>query len=422
MIEIFIMVLLLIMSGLFSGSETALVALSIGRVESLLKEQRPGSVALYRLKKDPSRMLTTILIGNNVVNIALSVIATVISTKWLGDAGPGIAVGVLTLFILVFGEITPKSLATHYSERISLFVAPPLLLLMRVMFPLVWLLGQFAAWMHKQTSGERDPTVTESELISMLAHGVREGVIESDERELIERVFAFKDLKAKDVMTPQDRVFSLDDDLTVAEALPLVAEGTFSRIVLYHKTHKYPHKLVTLRDLLVAVNDGRNDVHLSEIGHDSLFVSEHQRIDELFALLRRKKMHLAIVVDEYGTERGIVTLEDLLEELVGEIYDESDRVPNGFSKVTNDEITVDGASELRVVEEFFDKNLPGKPTDKVSLWILTHTEKIPEQNQTFTIDGLQVTIEKVSRRRIHQVRIRRAPASEFSDESNGEIS
>ena len=224
MMEIAVLLVLLVLSGFFSGSETALVALSMARAEALAKEGRAGAKALYKLKKDPSGMLTTILVGNNLVNIAASALATVLATREFGSAGPGIAVGVLTLFILVFGEITPKSLATRYSERISLFIAFPLLVFMRTIYPLVWFFSHFTNWVYHLTGGVGDPTVTESELIGMLGYGVDEGAIEHDERKIIERVFAFNDLKVRDVMTPKGKMFVLYGALTVAEAIPIVAQ------------------------------------------------------------------------------------------------------------------------------------------------------------------------------------------------------
>ncbi len=409
MTDIILLLVLLILSGVFSGSETALVSLSIGRVEGLLKERRNGARALYQLKSDPSRMLTTILIGNNLVNIAASVLATVIATRWFGAAGPGIAVGVLTLFILVFGEITPKSMATRYSERISLFIAPPMLTFMRLMFPLVWILVRFATWVHSLTGEQGDPTVTQSELIHMLGHGEEEGTIARGEREIIERVFAFNNLRVRDVMTPESQIFALDGSQTVAEAMPRAVHSSFSRVPLYRKQRDNLYKVVYLRDLLDAAARGRMEARLDEIGHEPLFVPQSQTIEELFAALRVKKLHFAIVVDEYGVIRGVVTLEDLLEELVGEIYDESDVAPVSVSRVSADEVIVDGAAELRVVEEFFGLDLPGKPTDTVSLWILGHTQAIPQDNEEFLIDGLQVTIIKASPRRIRRVNIRREP-------------
>ncbi len=415
MTELVVLLVLLILSGVFSGSETALVDLSIGRVEGLVKESRRGARALHHLKRDPSRMLTTILIGNNVVNIAASVMATVLATRWFGNAGPGVAVGVLTILILVFGEITPKSLATRYSERISLTIAPPMLAFMRLIYPLVWLFSKFTSWVHERTGAKSDPTVTESELISMLGHGEREGTIEQGEREIIERVFEFHDLNVRDVMTPRSDVFSLEGSKTVAESLPLVAVGSYSRIPLHDENQDNLYKVLYLRDLLTALADGRVDARLDEIAHDPLFVSQYQAIDELFSKLLLKRRHLAIVVDEYGVIRGIVTVEDLLEELVGEIYDESDIAQTMATKVSKHELAVDGSTELRVVEEFFDLELPGKPTDTVSFWILTRTESIPEKNAVFSIDGLEVEISEASPRRIDRVTIRRPHSASIGD-------
>jgi CBS domain containing-hemolysin-like protein len=408
-LDIFLLLLLLTFSGIFSGSETALVALSISRAEGLVREGRRGAQALYQLKKDPSRMLTTILIGNNLVNIAASVLATVLATEMFGSAGPGIAVGVLTIFILVFGEITPKSLATRYSETISLMIAPFLLAFMRLIYPLVWMFGCFTTWVHQLARAQGDPVVTQSELISMLGHGEKEGTIARREREIIERVFAFNDLKARDVMTPRDEIFALEGSQSIADALPQVLAGSVSRIPLFDKHRDNIHKVVYLRDLLDAVAHDRMQARLDAIAHEPLFVPQYQKIDELFSELRSRKLHSAIVVDEYGTVRGIVTLEDLLEELVGEIYDESDATPVLASVVSDNELLVDGAAELRVVEEFFALDLPGKPTDTVSLWILNHTACIPQENETFEIDGLEVKINKATSRRIYRVTIRREP-------------
>jgi CBS domain containing-hemolysin-like protein len=415
--EFVALLVLLVFSGAFSGSETALITLSMARVEALVKEGRAGARALYQLKKDPSRMLTTILIGNNLVNIAASALATVMATREFGSAGPGIAVGVLTLFILVFGEITPKSLATRYSERISLFIAYPLLLFMRLIYPLVWFFGHFTSWVHRLTGGKGDPTVTESELIGMLGYGVEEGAIEHNERKIIERVFAFNDLKVRDVMTPKGKIFPLDEMLTVAEALPVVTQERYSRIPLFEGQNDNYKKVLYLRDLLRASASGQLEERLANIGHEPLFVSQYQAIDDLFATFRRRNRLFSIVVDEYGDVRGIVTLEDLLEELVGEIYDESDVAPLDVDSVSGNEIIVQGATELRVVEEFFGLELPGKPTDTVSLWILSHTEYIPRENETFTIDNLEVRIVNASDRSIDQVNIRYPAGAPVSEET-----
>ena len=408
-IEIVSLMLLLVLSGVFSGSETALVDLSLGRVEGLVKEGRPGSKALYELKRDPSRMLTAILIGNNIVNISASVLATVIATRYFGSAGPGIAVGALTIFILIFGEITPKSLATRYAERISLFISPPLLVFLRLIYPLVWLFGMFTKWVHRVSGSSKDPTVTELELISMLGHGEQEGTIEPTEREIIERVFEFNDLTVRDVMTPLNEIFSLDGNLTVVEALPFVADKTFSRIPLYENEPTSLEKVMYMRDLLLALASNRESDRLKEIAHTPIFVTQYQGIDELFNQMRKSKRHMSIVVDEHGVIRGVATLEDLLEELVGEIYDESDVQSGAIEEVSEDELVIDAAQELRIIEDFFKVDLPGKPTDTIRLWVLTHVESIPKVDEVFRIDGFEVTILDATPRQIDRVRVRRQP-------------
>jgi len=405
--EFAVLVVLLVLSGVFSGSETALIALSMGRVEALLKEGRVGSAALYRLKQDPSQMLTTILIGNNLVNIAASALATVIATREFGSIGPGIAVGLLTFFILVFGEITPKSLATRYPERISLLIAVPLLTFMRLIYPLVWLFSRFTTWVYHLTGGKEEPTVTESELISMLGFGVQEGEIEHDEKEIIERVFGFNDLTVRDVMTPMRDVFSLDGQQTVAEVLPVVIQKPYSRIPLRNRETNQFYKTLHLRDLLTASANECHDKSIESIAHEPLYVPQYLAIDELFAKFRRHNRIFAIVVDEFGDERGIVTLEDIMEELVGEIYDETDVAPMVAERISDNELVVQGFAEIRIIESMLGVDLPGKPTDTVGLWILSHTEKIPKPDEVYLIDNLEVKILKATSRSIEQVRVRR---------------
>ena len=405
--ELIALCVLLFLSGLFSGSETALVALSMGRVEALLKERRSGAQALYLLKKDPSKMLITILIGNNLVNIGASALTTVVATRWFGSMGPGIAVGALTVVILIFGEITPKSLATRYAERISLTIAPVMVLFMRLLMPFVWAFGHLTTWVNKRIGGRGDPTVTESEIISLIGYGQKEGTIEQKERELIERVFAFNDLKVKDVMTPRGQIFSLSGSRTVGDALPEVMHASYSRIPIYEKRPDDIRKILFLRDILEIAVSGKTETTLNEIAHDPLYVPQNQRIDRLFATLSRKKRHLAIVVDELGALEGLVTLEDLLEELMGEIYDESDIKPDEIQELETGKIVVEGRVELRIVEDYFGIDLVGKPTDTVSLWILNHIERIPRTDEKFTINGLNVLVQDASHRRIHKVILNR---------------
>ncbi len=401
--DFLIMAVLLVLSGIFSGTETALVSLSMARAESLYREGRAGANALYQLKRDPSRMLITILIGNNVVNIAASAMATVVATEYFGDRGPGIAVGVLTILILIFGEITPKSLATRFSERISLFIAPVIYGFMRLIYPLVWLFLQFTNWIQSRTNAVGDPLVTESEVITMVEHGEVEGVIEADEREMIQRVFNFNDLKAEDVMTPRRQVFRLDGRLLVKDVLPEILKQPYSRIPLFADDSDEIVSHVFLRDLMNVVVSGDLDIPLSQIAQEPLFTPANKPIDELIRTLRSKRRHMAVVVDEHGAMLGVVTLEDLLEELVGEIYDETDVKEEDLKQLGDGRVLVNGTVELRVVEEYFNLDIPGKPTDTINRWLLEHTERIPVKDEQFELDGLLVQVESASSRRVHQV-------------------
>ena len=375
----------------------------MARAESLYKEGRRGANALYLLKKDPSRMLITILIGNNVVNIAASAMATVIATDYFGDKGPGIAVGVLTILILVFGEITPKSLATRFSERISLFIAPVIYGFMRLIYPLVWFFQLFTNWVQSTTSAIEDPLVTESEVITLIEHGEEEGVIDTGEREMIERIFNFNDLKAEDVMTPRREVFRLDGRRKLSDVLPEILKQNYSRIPLFEDDPDEIVSQVILRDLISVIAAGNLDQPIMELGQEPLFTPANTPIDDLIRVLKSRSMHLAVVVDEHGAMVGVVSLEDLLEELVGEIYDESDEKPIDLMALDDNRVLVKGTAELRVVEEFFDMDVPGKPTDTINRWLLEHTERIPEKDETFELDGLLVRVQDASSRRIHQV-------------------
>lgn len=402
-----ILALLLVLSGVFSGSETALINLSMARAESLYKEGRRGSHALYLLKKDPSRMLITILIGNNVVNIAASAMATVIATDYFGESGPGIAVGVLTILILVFGEITPKSLATRFSERISLFISPLIFGFMRLIYPLVWLFLQITNWVQASTKAMDDPIVTEHEVITLVEHGEEEGVIDTREREMIERIFNFNDLKAEDVMTPRRQVFRLDGRRTLREVLPEIMQEGYSRIPLYKEDPDEIIGMVLVRDLIKNIAAGELDVEISELGQEPLYTPSNITIDELIRTLKSKSIHLAVVVDEHGAMVGVVSLEDMLEELVGEIYDETDEKPNDLMVLSEGKVLVKGTAELRVVEEYFGMDIPGKPTDTINRWLLEHTERIPEKDERFELDGMEVRVQDASSRRIHQVILQR---------------
>ncbi|MBF0145932.1 MAG: HlyC/CorC family transporter [Magnetococcales bacterium] len=406
MSNIVVLLLLLLLSAFFSGSEIALVSVSRIRAEALLREKRRGARALYLLKQNPNRMLIVLLIGNNVVNIAASAIGTVLATHYFGELGPGLAVGFLTLLILIFGEITPKALAVNHATSISLAVAPMILFFGRLFSPIIWLLEHFTSWLQSHFTLQAEPAVTESEVVSMVNHGASEGTIEHDEKEMIQRIFAFDTLRVGDVMIPRSEVVSMEGSRTIRDALGDILSHRHSRIPLHTGDTNDITMVVHLRDILAAIQAGRWDVSLMDIAHPPMFVPVNQRVDELFENIRKKKERTIIVVGPFGNMRGLCTLEDLVEELVGEIYDDKERPKEFFHPTPDGELLVEGKVAMRRVLEYFgDIHLDCKPTDSVNEWILRSVERIPAANEQFVIDDLWVVVERASLNRIHNVRM-----------------
>ncbi|MEO5326747.1 MAG: hemolysin family protein [Magnetococcus sp. THC-1_WYH] len=403
---IFVLLILLLLSAFFSGSEVALISLSKMRLEALIREGRSGSKALRELKQNPNRMLIVLLIGNNVVNIAASAIGTVLATHYFGDLGPGLAVGLLTLLILIFGEITPKAIAVNHASSISLAVAPILLFFGRLVSPIIWLLEYFTTWLQSHFTLQAEPSVTESELVSMASHGANEGTIDHDEKEMIKRIFAFDTLRAGDVMIPRSEVVSMDGTRTIREALGEILSHHHGRIPLHNGDTNDITAVVYLRDILSSIHAGRWDVPLMDIAHTPMFVPVNQRVDELFENIRKKKEHTIIVVGPFGNMRGLCTLEDLVEELVGEIYDDKETPKEFFHPNPDGELLAEGKVSMRRVQEHFgDIHLGCKPTDSINEWILRSIQRIPAANEQFVIDDLWVVIERASLNRIHNVRM-----------------
>ncbi|MBF0109432.1 MAG: HlyC/CorC family transporter [Magnetococcales bacterium] len=406
MSNLVVLLVLLSLSAFFSGAEIALVSLSKIRVEALLREKRRGAKALYLLKKNPNRMLAIILIGNNVVNIAASAIGTVLATHYFGTLGPGLAVGFLTLLILIFGEITPKTIAVNHSTSISLTVAPVILFFGRIVSPIIWLLEHFTSWLQSHFNLQAEPMVTESEVVSMVNHGANEGTIEHDEREMIKRIFAFDTLRAGDVMIPRAEVVTMDGNRTIRNALGEILSHRHSRIPLHTGDTNDITMVVHLRDILSAIHADRWDVSLMDIAHTPMFVPVNQRVDELFESIRKKKERTVIVVGPFGNMRGLCTLEDLVEELVGEIYDDKETPKEFFHPTPDGELLAEGKVTMRRVHEYFgDIHLNCKPTDSINEWILRSVQRIPAANEQFVIDDLWVAVERASLNRIHNVRM-----------------
>jgi putative hemolysin len=422
MFEAFLLFLMLAFSAFFSGSETAITSISRARVEALLAERRFGAKALHRMKGNLNRTLVIILIGNNLVNTGAATLGTVVATEYFGHLGPGLAVGAITLLLLMFGEITPKTFGSRYAIATALLAAAPLELLGKLLLPLVWAIEAFIRWMHSMTSPPKDPAVTETELIAMAEHGTQEGSIEAGEHQMIRRIFDFSTLRASDIMVHRHQVFSLDGRRTIGEALGEITAQTHYRIPVYGSDEEEITRVITLREVLGEVAQGNLNKTLGEIGCDPMFVPPNQPVDGLLEVLRANKDQLIVVVNEFGSLLGIFTLEDILEELVGEIYGAQEAPPEEQLRLMQpdgSELLVDGTTELRIIEAHFGQDFAGKPYDSVNLWIIQHLERIPAPGESFLIEGLEVRIERASRRRIHEVRISRKPGAENDAPASG---
>lgn len=409
--ELFVILLIifLILSAFFSGIESALVSLSSLKIHALLKAKKRGAVTLNRIKEQPRKLIITILIGNNVVNIGASALATKIMIDMYGSTGVGIATGIMTFLILVFGEIIPKTFALAHAERVSLIVAPILEFLMYVLYPIVALLEIVAKVGVKLSGADKEPPLlTEEEFKTLLEIGAKEKVIERKEKELIEGVLEFNDITAEEVMTPRVKIFCLDADMTVKNALPLVVKKNFSRIPIYEETVDKIVGIVMVRNLLEAFIKKKADYKLKRVSMKPLFTSNKRIISPLFKELQEKRRHMAIVVDEFGGTEGIVTMEDLLEEIVGEIMDESDISPKMIMRIDKDNIVVHGDTEINYINKFFKINL-SRPGRSITIGGLLHhkLKKIPKKGAKLKIKGVELIVEEISQGHILKVRVRK---------------
>ncbi len=356
-LEISLFIVCVILSAFFSGSEVALISITRAKVRTLVNENRPGSAALALLKESPEHLLTTILIGNNIVNVAAASLATAVAIRMFGDVGVGIATGVVVIILLVFGEIGPKIYASRASDRFALTVAPVILFLSRIFTPLIWLVERVSPKLGigKDTS---EPAVTEEEIKEWIDVGKEEGTIEKDEQEMLYSVLEFGDTTAREIMTPRVDVILIEDNLSFEEAIRVFNESGFSRIPVYHDRIDNITGILNVKDVFAAMISRRKDATVSEVMYDPTFVPETKKIDDLLKELQVHRVQMAIVVDEYSSFVGIVTVEDILEELVGDIMDEYDREEPDVQEIAKGVYAVDAQMWVEDLNERMGINLP----------------------------------------------------------------
>ncbi|MDI6688882.1 MAG: hemolysin family protein [Actinomycetota bacterium] len=403
---------LLVLSAFSSAAETALTSVNRIKVKHMVEEKVSGAAILEALLEHPARFLATILLLNNLVNIGAASLAAVTAAN-LGLSYPAvISTGVVTFLVLVYGEITPKTFSAQNAERIALLVARPISLLCIVLFPIarlfIFIANMFIRLFGGKTMKE-GPFITEEELKTMVSVGEKEGVIEEQEKEMIHSVFEFGDTVVREVMVPRMDMVCVDSNASSEEVLALFAKEKHSRIPVYEDTVDNIIGIIYSKDLLTQVAKGNAKIPLKKLVRPVHYIPETKKVSELLRELQRKRQHMAIVVDEYGGTAGLVTIEDLLEEIVGEIYDEYDLEKVMIERIDDNNIRVDARVNLDEVNEILGTNLPDFECDTIGGFVYNLVGKIPSEREKVDFEGLTFTVEKVVGRRISKILITKNP-------------
>jgi len=410
-IGILMILFLIIGSGFFSSSEIAMFSLPAHQVDAMVEQGLRGARAVKSLKDDPHRLLVTILVGNNMVNITMSSISTTIVGFYF-DAGTAVIVSSLgiTSLVLLFGESAPKSYAVENTELHARRVAPPLKIVGKVLLPLIALFDQLTRAVNKITGGRstiESTYVTRDEIRNMIKTGEREGVLDEEEREMLHRTLRFNNTIAKEVMTPRLDVTAVSKDADIAEAIETCIQSGHARLPVYEGSLDNVIGVVHIRDLVRDLNYGENEeLELADLIEPTLHVPESKNVDDLLKEMRKNRMHMVVVIDEFGTTEGIVTMEDLTEEIVGEILEGSEEEPIEF--IDDDTATVKGEVNIEEVNEALDIDIPeGEEFETLAGFIFNRVGRLVEEGEIIAYDGVEIRVEQVENTRIMKARITR---------------
>ncbi|WP_418886529.1 hemolysin family protein [Halapricum desulfuricans] len=410
-IGILMILFLIIGSGFFSSSEIAMFSLPAHQVDAMVEQGLRGARAVKSLKDDPHRLLVTILVGNNMVNITMSSISTTIVGFYF-DAGTAVIVSSLgiTSLVLLFGESAPKSYAVENTELHARRIAPPLKIVGKVLFPLIALFDQLTRAVNKITGGRstiESTYVTRDEIRNMIKTGEREGVLDEEEREMLHRTLRFNNTIAKEVMTPRLDVTAVSKDADIAEAIETCIQSGHARLPVYEGSLDNVIGVVHIRDLVRDLNYGENEeLELADLIEPTLHVPESKNVDDLLKEMRKNRMHMVVVIDEFGTTEGIVTMEDLTEEIVGEILEGSEEEPIEF--IDDDTATVKGEVNIEEVNEALDIDIPeGEEFETLAGFIFNRVGRLVEEGEIIAYDGVEIRVEQVENTRIMKARITR---------------
>ena len=402
--------ILLVCSAFLSGAEAALFSLTTVQVERL--RERGGALGrlITRMLQHPTNLIVTFLVGNEIVDVALAVTVTSLALMIYGAGGEYLAIVATTLILLLCGEITPKSIAVRYPERLSLFMAWPLQAFAYAVMPLRWGLRKLIDATMGTRAERPISLISEEEFKTLVELSEDEGVIDEEERDLIQRVFEFGDQRVSQIMTPRTDIFTLEVNEALSAALPKIKEARFSRIPVYEGTIDQIIGILYAKDLLPYSRHPEPEAKLRDLLHPVFFVPESKRIDELLREFQRNKVHMAVVVDEYGGVSGLVTMEDALEQLVGEIVDEFDTEEVLCRQLDAQSFLVSARLPLDEFNEKLGVTIPRENVDTIGGYVFHLFGKLPKRGEAVTAHGLTFTIEHIKGTRILEIRVRREGA------------
>jgi len=406
-LQMLVVIGLLGLSAFFSSSETAMMAVNKIRVRNLADAGLSSAVILVKVLDNQSKMLSAILIGNNIVNISASSLMTVVVTDVFGSAYIGAATGVLTLLVLIFGEITPKTSATLYSESMALKFAKPIYLLMQVLTPVIFIVDKLSLGVLRLLHidpNKKPEAITEEELRTIVEVSHEEGVIESDEKKMIYNVFDFGDSVARDIMVPRIDMTFIDVNSTLEEVMEVFRQEKYTRYPVFEETTDNVIGIVNIKDLILQEQDAAFD--LRDYLREPMYTYEFKKTAELMVELRKTLNNIAIVLDEYGATAGLITMEDMLEEIVGEIRDEYDEDEEDLVKKLNaKEFAVDAAMKLDDLNDQIGFHLESEDYDSIGGFVIGLLDHLPEEGEEVVFENLRLVVEKVERNRIETIHI-----------------
>ena len=403
--QLIILIILLMLSAFFSSAETALTTVNRIRIRSLADDGSKRAKTVLKITDNSGKMLSAILIGNNIVNVAAASITTSLAYS-LGGSAVAIANAVITIAILLFGEITPKTTATIHAEKLALIYAPIISIFMKIMTPVIFIingLSNAVLLLLRIDPNAKNQTMTENELRTIVDVSHEDGVIESDEKEMIYNVFDLGDAKAKDVMVPRVHVTFADVNTTYEELIEIFREDKFTRLPIFEDSTDNVIGTINMKDLLLF--DNTKEFHIRDILREAYFTYEYKNISELLVEMREASFNIAIVLDEYGDTAGLITLEDILEEIVGEIHDENDENEEDFIKEIGErEYMIEGSTNLDDLNDRLDLQLESEDYDSLGGFIIEHLDRLPEEGDSITTeDGLRLVVESLDKNRIESV-------------------